>query len=271
VEFTSNDAIHLADDIEAGAYADMYAAAPPALGLRCERVGPATVLLAPRIPVSYFNRVIGLGGRVPATQRELDAALDLFRGAGVADFWLHLTPSARPTELKDWIEARGLRPPARRAWVKFLRTPAPAAELPRHLPAVRAAAAADAPAVAHTAVTAFGMPPSLGEWFASLIGRRGWSVLVAEADGRIVATGSVFIRDGTGWLGIGATLPDYRRRGAQTALLAARVAAAAQAGCTVVATETGESVADEPNPSLANIRRAGFVQVCSRANFASKV
>jgi GNAT superfamily N-acetyltransferase len=96
-------------------------------------------------------------------------------------------------------------------------------------------------------------------------------MLVAEVDGRIAGTGSIFIRDRTAWVGIGATLPDVRKRGAQTALLAARIAAAKAAGCTVVATETGESVAGEPNPSLANIRRAGFTQVCSRLNFASKV
>jgi GNAT superfamily N-acetyltransferase len=69
---------------------------------------------------------------------------------------------------------------------------------------------------------------------------------------------------------MGATLPEYRRRGAQTALLAARIAAAAAADCTVLATETGESIAGEPNPSLANIRRAGFTQACSRLNYAAK-
>ena len=43
---------------------------------------------------------------------------------------------------------------------------------------------------------------------------------------------------------------------------------AADACCTVIATETGESIAGEVNPSLNNIRRAGFVQVCSRLNYA---
>jgi hypothetical protein len=38
----------------------------------------------------------------------------------------------------------------------------------------------------------------------------------------------------------------------------------------VLSTETGESIAGEPNPSLRNIRRAGFVQVCSRLNYAAK-
>jgi GNAT superfamily N-acetyltransferase len=270
VDLSSNDAIRLADDIEAAASADLYAAAPAALGFRSERVGGATVLLAPRVPVSYFNRVIGLGGHAPATQRELDAAIELFRSAGVDDFWVHLTPAARPAQLKDWITERGLKPPPRRSWAKFLRGPEPASAEARPDVQTRAAVAADATGVARVATTAFGLPPFLGEWFANVVGRDGWRVLVAHVDGQLAATGAIFVRDRTAWLGMGATLPEYRRRGAQTALLAARIAAAAAADCTVLATETGESIAGEPNPSLANIRRAGFTQACSRLNYAAK-
>ncbi len=267
---TSSDAIDLADDVEAVAARDLYAAAPAQLDLRSARVGSATVLIAPRVPVSYFNRVIGLGAHAPATEAQLDEAIDVFRGAGVTDFWLHLTPTARPTELAAWIAARGLKLAARRTWAKFLRGPEPVSPQPPSTLRIREAAAQDAAEVARTATTAFGLPSSLGEWFARLVGRPGWRVLIAEVDGRIAATGSVFVQDHTAWLGVGATLPEYRRRGAQTALLAARIAAAAAAGCTVLATETGESIAGEPNPSLANIRRAGFEQVCSRWNFAAK-
>ena len=56
--------------------ADMYAAAPASLGLRVETVAGATLLLAPRIPVSYFNRAIGLGMFEPATEECLDAIIE---------------------------------------------------------------------------------------------------------------------------------------------------------------------------------------------------
>ena len=55
MKFQSDDGSRLADAIEARASADMYAAAPAALGIRTEVVGGATVLLAPQIPVSYFS------------------------------------------------------------------------------------------------------------------------------------------------------------------------------------------------------------------------
>src|SRR5262249_8928647 len=115
---------------------------------------------------------------------------------------------------------------------------------------------------------AFGIPSALEPWLAALVGRPGWRFVVAEIDGRTVATGAAFVDGARAWLGVGATLAEDRNRGAQGALLAARVALAADAGCTVLATETGESIAGEVNPSLNNIRRAGFVQVCSRLNYA---
>jgi len=268
-ELLSEEGVRLADAIEARASADMYAAAPPALELRVETVLGATVLLAPKIPVSYFNRAIGLGVHEPATEAALDAIVGLFRAGGVAEYWIHLSAAARPAAIETWLAARGFAPPPRRTWAKFLRGP----EL-RHAPAdgldVRLAEPRDAAQLGQLVCAAFGMPPPLAGWFGALVGRPKWRVFLGEAAGRIVATGSVFVDGASAWLGVGATHPEFRNRGAQNALLAARINAAAAAGCTVLATETGESVGGEVNPSLNNIRRAGFVQVSSRLNYAPK-
>jgi GNAT superfamily N-acetyltransferase len=258
----------IADAIEAEAMANLYAAAPADLELRAESLAGATLLLAPRLPVSFFNRAIGLGVATPATDDVLDAVIGRFRAAGVAEYWLHLNPVAQPRDLAERLATRGFVPPARRSWAKFLRTPAAAAAHASHF-LVRVAEPRDAAAVATTVCAAYGMPAAIAPWFAALVGRAGWHVLVAETDGKIAASGSVFIAGQTAWLGIGATLAEYRNRGAQTALLAARIDLAARVGCTLLATETGESVAGERNPSLDNIRKAGFAQVCSRLNFAA--
>ena len=249
--------------------ADMYAAAPAALGLSVETIAGTTLLLAPRVPVSYFNRAIGLGVFEPATEASLDAIIERFKAADAADYWLHLNPIAKPAQLADWLTERGFAPPPRRTWAKFLRALEPYAARPSALP-VRQAEPRDAAAIAQTVCVAFGMPPALAPWFAALVGRPGWRFVVAEADGKIAATGAAFIDGTNAWLGVGATRAEQRNRGAQSALLAARIALAADLGCTLLATETGESVAGEVNPSLNNIRRAGFVQVCSRMNYAAK-
>ena len=260
---------HLADAIEAAASRDMYAAAPPELGFHTETVAGATLLLAPRFPVTYFNRAIGLGMERAATESDLDALIAVYRAAGVKDYWVHLSPGAAPAALGDWLRSRGLELPARRSWAKFLRGPEPAQARASAL-CIRPAARADAPGVAQTVCQAYGLPPALGPWFEALLGRPGWQVYVATAHERIVATGSVYIRGREAWLGIGATLAEYRGRGAQSALLAERIRFALASGCALLATETGEAIGDEPNTSLENIRRCGFTQVCSRLNFAAR-
>src|SRR6188768_1585587 len=98
MELQSDEGSRLADAIEARAAADMYAAAPASLEIRTEVVGGATVLLAPRVPVSYFNRAIGLGVDEPASESSLDEIIAKFTAARVADYWLHLNPTARPRE-----------------------------------------------------------------------------------------------------------------------------------------------------------------------------
>jgi GNAT superfamily N-acetyltransferase len=268
LKLDSDEGRRLADSIEARASADIYAASPQALDCRVEAIAGATLLLAPRVPVSYFNRVIGLGVFEPATETALDAIVERFRAARVADYWLHLNPVARPERLTEWLSARGFAPPARRTWAKFLRGPEPYSAQPSAL-SVRTAKPSDADGIARVVCSAYGMPATLSSWFAGLVVREDWYFVIAESGGRPVATGALFIAGAMAWLGVGATLDEHRNRGAQSALLAARIAIAAEAGCTLLATETGESIAGEVNPSLNNIRRAGFVQVCSRLNYAS--
>ena len=73
------------------------------------------------------------------------------------------------------------------------------------------------------------------------------------------------------WLGIAATVPGFRRRGAQTALLAARIRRASELGCTLLVTETGEAVDGRPAGSYRNILRAGFEPRYLRPNYFPKV
>jgi GNAT superfamily N-acetyltransferase len=72
---------------------------------------------------------------------------------------------------------------------------------------------------------------------------------------------------GVGWLGLGATLPEYRGRGAQSAILAARIEHARRLGCATVVTETGELADDRPSSSYRNIVRAGFREAGVRRNY----
>jgi GNAT superfamily N-acetyltransferase len=59
----------------------------------------------------------------------------------------------------------------------------------------------------------------------------GLDLFLAEIDGRAIATGVLSIHDGIAHLAGAATIPDGRRRGAQNALLDARLQFATERGC----------------------------------------
>ncbi|NUL02342.1 hypothetical protein HRW07_03590 [Streptomyces lunaelactis] len=84
---------------------------------------------------------------------------------------------------------------------------------------------------------------------------------------RIVAVGSVFLNGECADMFGGATLPEARGRGAQSALLTARVRAATAEGCRWLVAETGVEGPGEHNPSLHNMVRVGFEPLYERATW----
>src|SRR5262249_26210930 len=118
-------------------------------------------------------------------------------------------------------------------------------------------------------VEAFGLPESTVPWMAALPEHSRWLCLLAFRDGTAIAAGALYLHGDHAWLGIGATLPAYRGLGAQTPLLAHRLAEASARGAKVAATQTGERVPGEPGHSYRNILRAGFEEVSLRQNYTS--
>jgi hypothetical protein len=108
--------------------------------------------------------------------------------------------------------------------------------------------------------------PAATRWLSCLSGRPNWRVFGAFDQGQIVAAGAIWIHGRDAWLGISGTKLTHRRRGAQSALLARRITAAHDAGCTMVTTETGIPFAGETASSFDNIQRAGFKIAYERPN-----
>jgi hypothetical protein len=249
---------------EAEAYADLFAAAPPEMGLRVERIGSTCVLIAPHLPTVLFNRVLGLGLREPASEDTVDAILALYRQAGSSVFAIQVSPIASPPELVDWLAVRSLT--RRDNWAKVYRRSDSQIVIATDL-RIETIGVSDAPDYARVVCAAFGMPDQLRPWIESGVGRPGWLHYLGFDGERPVAAAALFMRDGVGWLGVGCTLPSHRRRGAQGALMAQRIRDAAANGCEWVITETGEDVPEYPNPSFHNMVRTGFVLAYQRPNF----
>jgi hypothetical protein len=73
-----------------------------------------------------------------------------------------------------------------------------------------------------------------------------------------------------GWLGLGATLASHRGRGAQSALIARRLADGIAAGCRTFYAEAAEPVEGESNPTYDNMARLGFARRYLRRNYVKR-
>ena len=86
-----------------------------------------------------------------------------------------------------------------------------------------------------------------------LAGREGALSFIAELEGRPIATASLAIRQGVALLAGASTIPEWRHRGAQRALLEARLAHAQRGGC-----DLAMMCAEPGSASQRNAERQGF-------------
>jgi GNAT superfamily N-acetyltransferase len=253
------------DKVERDAWLDMYAAAPEdaaaELGLEHRLLDGSALLISRSLDVLQFNR-LALGTLSSAYDVTLDDAISAFESAGIRNWVVQIPQGTAP--LETLCASRGLVP-HRRTWAKFVRGPETASA--RSTLTIRALDQGEARVFGEVAARTYGMPPAAARWLSSLVGRPRWTCFVAFDGSEPVATGAIFIDGTSSWLGIGATLPDHRGQGAQSALLAARIEAASRHGCEALTTETGVPLPDEAGPSYGNIQRLGFRVVYQRTNY----
>lgn len=228
--------------------------------------GGAVVLRVPEAPGSpMLNRLVGLGVGRPATEADLDEAIAAI-GAGVT-FYVAVAPAARPVELPDWLRARGLEPGW--GWMTFRRGlgAPPAAETSLRL--VEVATADEAAAFARVVRVSYELPDAV-EPRLSGVPDAGWRCWLALDGDEPAAAAALYAAEGVAYLSFAGTLPEQRGKGAQNALIAARIERAAELGCDLLITETGERREDRPSSSYRNILRAGFSEVAVTANWLGR-
>jgi hypothetical protein len=232
---------------------DYFAVAPGGAELR--QAGEAIAIRVPQLPITELNRVIGL-----SSLEELDALAPLYGGGRYA---VCLDPEAR---LDEALQARGLVAgyPCY-PWHKFLRG------------AERREAATDLSVeeprrpddFGDAFARGYGLPAWAGEWSARVVGRAGWHCFVAYDGDEPAGVGALFVDGDAGWLGFGATVEEKRGRGAQGAILAARINRAAALRLETLVTETGAPRETGPGASYRNILRSGFEISYERPNYVS--
>jgi GNAT superfamily N-acetyltransferase len=94
---------------------------------------------------------------------------------------------------------------------------------------------------------------------ALLVHRESSACFMAEIDGREAAAGALLVHDGVALFAGASTVPEFRRRGLQGALLAARMNYAREQGC-----DLAMMVAEAGSNSQRNAQRQGFLVAYTR-------
>lgn len=214
---------------------------------------------------SPLTQTFGLGLFSPPTERQLEEIEDFFKSRG-ADVHHEVCPIS-DAELLNLLPRRGYHPielstvlhraiGADTATFDSLGAPS------RH-PAKASAVSTrligtdEVESWAKSSALGWGHAPELAA-FMENFGRvtaisRGVSCFVAELEGEVVATGALSIHNGVALLAGASTRPEFRGRGAQTALLAARLAHAVNVGC-----DLAMMAALPGSTSQMNAERQGF-------------
>lgn len=249
---------------------DMAEGAPPdlarCLGLAGSRVAGGVVRVVANDPAGgFWNRCIGLGMTEPITDPVVEEVTAFSAAHGAPLMCMQVAPGAQPEGWQEVLAKNGLIGSAR--WVKFMGPLPDIPEVDTDLD-VRPVTTQEAPAVAETIIAGFGMPPGLmTEWCVDQLTRPDWGAYAAWDGDRAVAGGMLFVNGDTAHLVGAATMPEARGRGAQSALMRARVEEARRRGCRWIGTETGAEGPGNPNPSLHNMRRLGFTELYERQNW----
>jgi hypothetical protein len=253
--------------IERAAFRSLWQLAPETvaaeLGLASAEAGGATCVALRTASTTMLNRALGVGIERPVTRSDLDEITSFFADRAER-FAIAVARTAQPESLADVLRERGFEEGY--AWMKFRRGTDDPGEVATDL-RIEKIGLEHASDFGVVAAEAFGLPAILGRWLSAVVGAPGWHCFVGYADEEPAAAAALYIEGVTAWLGVAGTRAEFRGRGGQGALLAARLAAAKRFGARTAVTETGARVADRPSGSYRNILRAGFEEAYVRPNY----
>jgi GNAT superfamily N-acetyltransferase len=231
---------------------------------RLEQVGDALCSVSSSDPSILINRVLELGSAGLPGEDQLREIGRLYEGSGVARFFLHIVPERKSPGTDAALTAAGYE--KYRGWMKFIRTGGEVREAGTDLD-VRPVGVEHGAEFAAIAVPAFDMLPVSEPVVALLPGVEGQQAFMSFDGDKPAGTGVIFIDGQSAALDWGATHPDFRRRGGQTAVLSARIRFGLEQGCSLICTMTGEAVPGDPQHSYSNIRKNGFEEAYLRENW----
>ncbi len=240
--------------------------APFSAASSTERVCDAVIVVDStsdgEFPSNNRNRISFMGVEQPVKEKDLDAILSRFTAAHVKRLFFWLSVSEQADEIEAWVQARGMKRWTSTGYPSLGR---PAARLP--MPAtnlqIRMVSRDEAVALTPELSGIYGIEPAK-LMFLHTLGAAGHDHLVAFDGPQPVAAAILTCCDNNGLLWYAGTAKSHRNRGAQNALIAARIDAAARKGCKFVFSETLYML----ETSLNNLKRHGFDEIFEKKVYA---
>jgi len=258
--------------IERRLYADLYGVLIDSVARECgiewAWKEPWLRLTCRQADHPFFNRIMGVCDPGQGIDRWLEQTAEHYREHGVKRWMLQVAPSDDGQKLVDAFRAKDLE--RLRGWAKHvaevphLAVPAPDPSFDLRIETISPDRALD---WASIVAAEFEFPPDSQGWPAATVGLPGWHHYVVYDDDRPVACSALVAIDRVGTLGFTATLKSHRRRGCQSALIAARLHDARRLDLNWIVTETDEDLPDRPNSSYRNIVRLGLPALWVRSNW----
>jgi GrpB-like predicted nucleotidyltransferase (UPF0157 family)/GNAT superfamily N-acetyltransferase len=257
----------LTEKAESDALFEMYSGASnetkKKCGIHTKRIGTATLIRTDIFPGFSHNRVTGLG---------LDYLLRDSTIIIVKSFYstiknkhaLQLNPLELTVDVKELLQKFGYE--HKNNWVRFYRDTAPLENVKTGL-GIKSVGNEFVNEYSSLITTTFGFPAELNALFEPVMENKSWKHYMAFDGSTPVSTGSVYFSGDTAWIGFAATNPEYRGRGAQGAILKARINEARNRGCKWIAVETAEDTSEHDAPSYRNMLRYGFRLLYKRPNY----
>ena len=204
------------------------------------------------------NRISLCGAEGGLTRDGLAELAAMFTARGIPRFFVWLSPGPGDAEVREWLRAMSF---ARVKWTRYPTLLLAEPPLPprRHPFEIRRIGIEDF-AVARDALGNAAM-----EGYACTLGNPGVFHYVAFDEGRPVAVAALAQYEELGYLTYAGTVESQRRRGAQSALIAHRIAVAQAMGCKLIVSQTLTMLED----SFANLGRCGFREIYEQEVYES--
>lgn len=194
-----------------------------------------------------MNRVHLCGTEAGLTSDGIARLIELFAAEGIQRFFVWLSPGPEMDTVRGWLDAHGLSRIRRTGYPTLWRRGRSPVTFRTDLE-VREVGVDEVAA----ARDQFG--ETMWPGYLRSAGRPGFFHFIAYDGLRPVAIAALCLFEEIGYLLAAATAENDRKRGAQQALIAKRIARAEQSGCSIQVAETLSVI----EHSLRNLQRAGF-------------